>query len=274
MRTSTLLTALSALLTLTHASPSWRARTAYGETECAGADCAYTPPEYPPAQAVLDPAIDAWGGDGDDPDGDDGETDKDDLAPCKKLPPGVYYPDTVRARNVTANAAPEYHIDCLKHPNVCENWCYFVYCKSGGAGHAWTTHVNREDKRSMRAANACGQSPNKCSVNARGTGNAGDAQWPAYPNQQYDCDEQPKASNKEGGKYAATRCMTRRENRGEGCAWGQFLKKEKLKQNDEVTIVLDLAPPWGLCAGLHGQTTVCPVPATPQALVDTNVRQQ
>ncbi|GJE98897.1 hypothetical protein PsYK624_151330 [Phanerochaete sordida] len=151
-----------------------------------------------------------------------------------------------------------YDINCQTFPNICENWCYYVYCKNGG----WQVHVDRN--AGNRGRSAC-KTPNKCSYTCKGTGG-----WSLNPNQQWECDEQPKNTNTEGGANAATRCMTRAENKDEGTAWRNFINQygtsnPALPNGQAVTVVLNNVNANGLCASYGGAgTTQCPAPVTPQ----------
>ncbi|KAF9446054.1 hypothetical protein P691DRAFT_636368, partial [Macrolepiota fuliginosa MF-IS2] len=98
-------------------------------------------------------------------------------------------------------------------PNVCLNWCYYVYCKTKRT-NPWTVTVDR--KANLRSQSDC-KSPNRCSATKPQTG------WPKEPNTGWSCDEQPKNTNSEGGAAAATRCMVTGENLGEGGVWAGFI---------------------------------------------------
>lgn len=157
-------------------------------------------------------------------------------------------------------AAPPYVTDCTKFPNVCENWCYYVFCHKLGVDKNsafWTVTVNRT--AAMRGKSECGRiSPNKCSVKQ--------GMWPPNPVANQDCDEQPKNTNDEGGVNAATRCMDRSENRGEGSTWGNFIDNGGPGRiADGTKVMVQLSGPSGpLCASYRmANTTVCPLPAQP-----------
>ncbi|GJE98889.1 hypothetical protein PsYK624_151260 [Phanerochaete sordida] len=151
-----------------------------------------------------------------------------------------------------------YNIDCKIFPNICENWCFYRYCKAG----SFQVHVDRNANN--RGRSAC-KSPNKCSYNCKGTGG-----WSLNPNQMWECDEQPKNTNTEGGPGAATRCMTKRENGDEGIAWRNFInqsgtKNPALPNGQLITVVLGNVNAGGLCASYAGGNTKCPAPITPQS---------
>ncbi|GJE99825.1 hypothetical protein PsYK624_160970 [Phanerochaete sordida] len=171
------------------------------------------------------------------------------------------------ATDVFAPLAPgPYDVDCGRFPNVCENWCYYVFCRKTGADKNaafWTVTVNRN--AGLRPQSECGRlSPNKCSVNSV-------RPWPANPVANQDCDEQPKNTNDEGGANAATRCMDRSENRGEGSSWANYINNGGPGRiADGTRIRVTLSNPAGpLCASYRrARTTMCPAPASP---MDANV---
>ncbi|GJE99106.1 hypothetical protein PsYK624_153520 [Phanerochaete sordida] len=189
------------------------------------------------------------------------------------------------AASSSASAAPAkvytYHIDCNTYADVCENWCFYVFCKQGGAQAAWTVNVARADAAARRKDSQCGKlKPNKCSN--KGTGTGADGKWPAHK-YGYDCDEQPKASNAQGGDGSATRCVPLTENRSEGTVWKNFINGQDASQRDyladttAVTVVLDNPPSGALCKSLRPPArTVCPrlASASDAGVMDDLVRQQ
>ncbi|GJE99351.1 hypothetical protein PsYK624_156050 [Phanerochaete sordida] len=184
--------------------------------------------------------------------------------------------DANSAALVARQAVPgPYNIPCRLFPNVCENWCYYVFCHKHGAGSNsafWTVTVNRT--AGLRPQSECGRlSPNKCSVLSRNP-------WPPNRAADQDCDEQPKNTNNEGGANAATRCMPRAENRGEGSAWSAYINKpapNRVDDGTKVKVTLEAPPPLGVCASYRvPNTSVCLPPARPDEMnVDQDeVRQQ
>ncbi|GJE98890.1 hypothetical protein PsYK624_151270 [Phanerochaete sordida] len=167
------------------------------------------------------------------------------------------------ASAAAAPAMPTYNLPCGtgKYPNVCENWCYYVFCKQGGTdanSPAWEVTVNRN--AGLRGASAC-KTPNKCSAKEKGTGG-----WTKNPTTDLSCDEQPKNTNDEGGAGAATRCVPKGENSGEGRTWANFIndKNAKIADTTKIKVVLQNPPAGGICASLHaGQKTVCPAAKKP-----------
>ncbi|GJE98907.1 hypothetical protein PsYK624_151440 [Phanerochaete sordida] len=204
------------------------------------------------------------------------------TAPAHVVPTPTVDLDTLEdsASNVTTHAlAPlafnPYTIDCAAtaYPNVCENWCYYAFCRKGATNSSdpvWNVTVNRN--AGLRPYSECGRlNPNKCSQRI--------GVWPANPLASQDCDEQPKNTNDEGGANAATRCMPASENRGEGSRWAQYIRNDGpgMIANGRV-IRVELQNPTGpLCASYRAQgTTVCPAPASPNDInvgIDA-VRQQ
>lgn len=176
----------------------------------------------------------------------------------------------------TALATPTYSILCVRtgpsrpgFANVCENWCYYVFCHKGGKdknSDYWTVTVNR--KANKRNSSECGRKPTKCSTK-RGI-------WPPNPVSGQDCDEQPKNTNDEGGADAATRCIPLAENRGEGSAWSAFINSRSAYIADGTKIRVELQRPTGpICASYRKRgTTVCPAPAQPSSAARDGVRQQ
>lgn len=124
---------------------------------------------------------------------------------------------------------------------------------------AWTVTVNRS--AALRGKSECGRiSPNKCSVKA--------GVWPPNPVPNQDCDEQPKNTNDEGGANAATRCMDRSENRGEGSTWSQYINNGGPGRiPDGTKIKVELTSPGGpLCKSyITAGTTRCPAPVLPMS---------
>ncbi|KAF9441531.1 hypothetical protein P691DRAFT_791204 [Macrolepiota fuliginosa MF-IS2] len=80
--------------------------------------------------------------------------------------------------------------------------------------------------------------------------------WCYYVNY-WDCDEQPKNTNREGGSNAATRCMPRSENRSEGSTWGNWINNPGngtagIANGQQVRVHLDFTEAnasAGYCAG-------------------------
>lgn len=168
------------------------------------------------------------------------------------------------ASGSSVSAAPkmhEYELPCGKYGSVCENWCYYVFCKKKGRDahdKNWEVTVNRN--ANLRGDSAC-KTPNKCSATQKGTGG-----WTKNPTPNLSCDEQPKNTNDEGGANAATRCVPKGENAGEGTTWKNFInsKTNYISDGTKVKVVLKDAPAGGLCASLHSAgTTTCPAPVTP-----------
>ncbi|GJE98894.1 hypothetical protein PsYK624_151310 [Phanerochaete sordida] len=155
-----------------------------------------------------------------------------------------------------------------RYTEVCENWCYYVYCKQNGDQAAWTVKVARQGADTRRGGAQCKKvQPNKCSN--KGTGDGKNGKWPKHKHG-WDCDEQPKASNAQGGAGAATRCIDPTENRSEGLVWMKFINGKTADQPDylddttPVNVVLDDSWNGGLCKSLHHpDVTVCPQAASP-----------
>lgn len=177
----------------------------------------------------------------------------------------------------------QYVIDCSDStgfPDVCQNWCYYVFCKNGGVdatSPAWTVTVDRNANK--RPESECGKySPNKCSALV----DRKSSPWPKNPVTEMDCDEQPKNTNTEGGAGAATRCMIRNKNRSEGARWHHFINNGPIYIGDhtQVLVVLNNHGGKDLCASLQNTgTTVCPAAVQPTdanvvAGTDDGIRQQ
>lgn len=199
--------------------------------ECAGEECFEHMLDMPKDQAVLQPT-------------------------ATTPEPIIYANSTV----TNAVATPTYTVPCAagSFPNVCENWCYYVFCHKTGTDRNsafWGVTVNRT--AGQRGKSECGRiSPNKCSTKT--------GAWPPNPTPSQDCDEQPKNTNDEGGANAATRCMGRDENRGEGSAWSTFINYGSSGRiTDGTKIWVELQNPAGpICASYRtARTTVCPPPA-------------
>ncbi|KDR69173.1 hypothetical protein GALMADRAFT_215202 [Galerina marginata CBS 339.88] len=164
--------------------------------------------------------------------------------------------------NLTRRIAYQYNIDCNVRPNVCENQCYYVFCKSGN----WDITVERTP--SNRHDSECA-GYNRCSHGRKSGPPTGG--WAINPNSGWSCDEQPKSSTKEGGAGSATRCMPAGENSGEGSDWSNFIngntaatKNKSLKDQTSVTVALSNVKTHGFCAGYGGAgKTKCGTPATP-----------
>lgn len=186
--------------------------------------------------------------------------------------------DANPSQPVNASVLPTYEIDCTEHPDICQNWCYYVFCKQkgvDGSSPAWTVTVDRNAHN--RRKGECGiykPSPNKCST----VSNRGNSPWPANPASDLDCDEQPKSSNREGGAGAATRCIDSTQNRSEGTRWRNFINKSGavVDNGKKVLVVLKNHSGKGVCASLSKKgSTVCPAPASPKDKdVKTNVIRQ
>ncbi|GJE98915.1 hypothetical protein PsYK624_151520 [Phanerochaete sordida] len=193
------------------------------------------------------------------------------------------YGNSTIGDEVSAFATWDYKVDCSKLPEICENWCYYVFCHKKAKDKSskyWTVTVNR--KAGKRKDSECGKyspKPNKCST--KGTG----APWPRNPVKDLDCDEQPKNTNDEGGKDAATRCISATENRQEGQLWKQFMAKGKtgnkpVPDGDKARVILLSPSGSNLCASYKKSgTTTCPRPKQPtdadvKSGKDNDVRQQ
>lgn len=182
------------------------------------------------------------------------------------------------AASASTSALPVYKLICtdfdinwkqngkdLEHrgyKDVCENWCYYVFCKKGGRDandRNWIVTVDR--KANNRKNTECGKKPNKCNSSDKSK------DWPLNPVSGLTCDEQPKNTQREGGHGAATRCINKEENRHEGRYWQAVIDKKdaKIKDGSKVKVVLESPPPGGFCASLHNPgTTVCVAPVTPR----------
>ncbi|KAJ8473387.1 hypothetical protein ONZ45_g16317 [Pleurotus djamor] len=136
-----------------------------------------------------------------------------------------------------------YEIDCTVFPNVCQNWCFYRYCKTTGGKTGDNRYiVTVNSTASLRGESEC-RGKNRCSTR---TGLRD--KWDPNPTAGQSCDEQPKNTNNEGGAGAATRCMPAGENSKEGAVWGGYIKSKKLVDGDLVTISLMHKPTTGYCA--------------------------
>ncbi|KDR82270.1 hypothetical protein GALMADRAFT_152967 [Galerina marginata CBS 339.88] len=164
--------------------------------------------------------------------------------------------------NLTRRIAYNYELDCNAYPNVCENQCYYVYCKQG----AWAIHVERTPA-SRRDSECAGY--NRCS-HGRACGSPPGG-WLVNPNADWSCDEQPKSSTSEGGAGSATRCMPKGENSSEGATWQNFINgntaatlNKRLPDGTPVTVVLNNVNHNGYCASYGNVgTTQCGAAAQP-----------
>ncbi|KDR72418.1 hypothetical protein GALMADRAFT_143245 [Galerina marginata CBS 339.88] len=200
--------------------------------------------------------------------------------------------------NLSQRAVPyTYEIDCTSFPNVCENQCYYIFCKQG----SWDIHVD-ERSRALASENAIvvevlinvEHSPtsrrdsecagyNRCSSGCK----CGDPPggWLGNPNADWSCDEQPKSSTREGGTGSSTRCMPKGENSGEGATWQNFINgntdatnRTRVADGTAVKVILSLVPDEilgnaninGYCASYGGLSgvTQCGTAAAPPGTND------
>ncbi|GJE99821.1 hypothetical protein PsYK624_160930 [Phanerochaete sordida] len=144
--------------------------------------------------------------------------------------------DTETAVNQAPKYNPrQYQINCNTYPQICENWCIYVFCEKHGAKESekspfWNVTVNR----APRSQSECTRySPNKCSVESR-------SPWPANPVPGMECNDTPRITTSEGGSEATTRCVPHAENIGESAAWTRFIDVyggPNTTRIDDVTIV-------------------------------------
>ncbi|GJE98916.1 hypothetical protein PsYK624_151530 [Phanerochaete sordida] len=168
-----------------------------------------------------------------------------------------------------------YNLDCASYPNVCENWCYYVFCHKGGRDSNdahWTVTVSRN--AALRGQSECGKyAHNKCSVNAHGD------PWPSNPTRGLSCDEQPKNTNAEGGPDAATRCMPAGENSGEGAKWSNYINKGSggaISDGTQIRVALQHTSGPNCASYRRAGSTSCPAPEQPNSpdVASDAVRQQ
>ncbi|KAJ8462340.1 hypothetical protein ONZ45_g17971 [Pleurotus djamor] len=152
----------------------------------------------------------------------------------------IYEEASIEAFPSAKSLAPNnmtYEIDCKILPNVCQNWCFYRYCKTTGKRKGDSRFVVTLNTTANHRANSECRGPNRCSSTSEDIR----GEWSVNPTAGLSCDEQPKNTNNEGGAGAATRCMPASENSHEGSLWGGYIKKNNLVDGDLVTVALALS---------------------------------
>ncbi|GJE99826.1 hypothetical protein PsYK624_160980 [Phanerochaete sordida] len=189
------------------------------------------------------------------------------MTASKALAPGADADSTdVAIQNAPKYNWRKYHINCDTYSHVCDNWCYYVFCRKGdrhGSDSSPFWNVTVSHDAPAHAQSECTRlHPNKCSVDSR-------APWPANPTPDQECTAAPAGTTSEGGPNAATRCVPRAESVGEAKAWETFINTSsdtsgRIEDGTIVKVVLDIFNETPGCLAIwYPGAAWCDPPATP-----------
>jgi len=140
---------------------------------------------------------------------------------------------TVCGAPANAGNAETYQLDCTRFPNICQNACFFIACKTGAAqaavaGQANTLEFTLDRNNDGRESGEC-RGNNKCSSTQQPRAVPG---WAKMSQAGRQCDEFPFNVVRPGGALAATRCVGQQENGQQGRDLQLFINAQGIYKNN------------------------------------------